>query len=141
MEIKRITYADDRVVKALKRMLPQLTGREENPTMGELEEILANEMTHMFVAVDGDEIVGSLTLALYRIPTSLKGIIEDVVVDESARGRGVASKLMQRAIDNARENGVSKIELTSRPTRIAANKMYRKFGFEVRDTNFYRLDL
>lgn len=142
MQVKRITEIDNNVVDAFKRLMPQLTGRDEWPSYECLYKILSSHTTYLFVAIDecGD-IVGSLTLVLYRIPTNLKGMIEDVVVDAGARGKGVATLLMSHAIETARQCDASKLELTSKPSRIAANKMYQKLGFEIRDTNFYRLDL
>ena len=87
----------------------------------------------LFVArVDG-AVVGSLTLALYRIPTALKAWIEDVVVDDAARGRGVGEALNRAALDEARRRGAKDVSLTSRPSREAANRLYRRIGFEARD--------
>ena len=85
--------------------------------------------------------VGSLTLALYRIPTGVKAWIEDVVVDDVARGRGVGEALNRAAIEEARRRGAKDVSLTSRPSREAANRLYRRIGFEARETNVYRLTL
>lgn len=141
MKIERLLKIDNDAVEAFKALVPQLTGDDRYPSHSDLSMIIDNEMTFLFVAKDNNLIVGSLTLVFYRIPTGLKGMIEDVVVDEKARGKGVATLLMNRAIDAAREQGAYKIELTSRPSRIAANKMYQRMGFELRETNFYRLDI
>lgn len=142
MKIERITEIDNDVVEAFKRLVPQLTGNTDYPSSDDLNNIVSAETTYLYVAKDDDgKIVGSLTIVLYRIPTGLKGIIEDVMVDESARGKGIATMLMNKAIDTARNNNAYKIELTSNPARVAANNMYRNMGFVVRDTNFYRLDL
>ena len=95
----------------------------------------------VFVArVDG-RIVGSLTLVLYRIPTGLKAWIEDVVVDETARGHGVGEALSLAALDEARQHGAKSVSLTSRPSREVANRLYQRIGFAPRDTNVYRYDL
>ena len=95
----------------------------------------------MFLArVDGT-IVGSLTLAFYRIPTGLKAWIEDVVVDDAARGHGVGRSMNEAALDLARRRGAKNVALTSRPSREAANRLYQRIGFRVRDTNLYRYDL
>lgn len=141
IQIKRITIIDEAACDAFEKLLPQLTGRDDAPSAEQLEMIIADEMTHLFVATENDVILGTLTLVLYRIPTNLKGMIEDVIVDEAARGKGVATRLMNHAISVARKNGVAKLELTSNPTRIAANNMYQQLGFEKRNTNFYRMDL
>lgn len=141
MIIKQLTQIDKNTVEVFKRLIPQLVGRDDYPSFESLNDIINSKNVKLLVAIDNDKIIGSLSIAIYLIPTGKKAIIEDVIVDESARGKGVASRLMDRAIEIARENGVRKIELTSNPTRIAANKMYVKYGFKVRDTNFYRLDL
>ncbi len=141
MKIKKIDRVDEFVMEALVNLLPQLTGREDAHNKEDIEIIVKDNKSHLFMAIEDGVILGSLTLVLYRIPTSLKGIIEDVVVDGDARGKGVATKLMERAIKTARDNGATKIELTSNPTRVAANRMYKKLGFKLRETNFYRMDL
>ena len=99
--------------------------------------------THLLVArasPDGrpPAIVGTLTLVVFRIPTGVRAWIEDVVVDESARGRGVGEALTVAAIGLATGAGARTVDLTSRPTREAANRLYRRLGFELRDTNVYR---
>lgn len=141
MRIERLTAINEKTVESFSRLIPQLVGRDDFPSLNELENIIKSDNIHLLVAIEEDEILGSLAVAMYHIPTGKKAIIEDVVVDAQARGKGVASKLMQRAIEAARENGARKIELTSNPTRVAANNLYVKLGFKVRDTNFYRLDL
>lgn len=142
IHIKRVEIIDGVVVDAFKELIPQLTDSDRYPSKEDLENIVSSEMNHLFVAIDDNsKIVGSMTLVLYRIPTGLKGMIEDVVVDQNARGKGIATSLIKYAIETARKCGAHKLELTSRSARIAANKMYLKMGFEHRDTNFYRLDL
>lgn len=102
---------------------------------------MASEASTLFVArVDG-RIAGSLTLAMFRIPTGVRAWIEDVVVDESARGHGVGEALNRAALDHARANGAITVDLTSRPSREAANRLYKRMGFEQRDTNVYRYTL
>ena len=97
----------------------------------------------MFVArdIDTGQIVGSLTLALFRIPTGLRAWIEDVVVDEAARGQGIGSALNHAALERARQEGAKTVDLTSRPTREAANRLYQRLGFVPRETNVYRFSL
>lgn len=95
----------------------------------------------MFVArVDG-RIVGSLTLAMFRIPTGIRAWIEDVVVDDSARGHGVGEALNRAALDFAKQHGAITVDLTSRPSRVAANRLYQRIGFVARETNIYRYTL
>ena len=139
-----VASVDDDLVAAFERLVPQLSRSSPPPTVDELTDIVGDAMTRLLVARDDDAggaIVGTLTLAMFRIPTGLRAWIEDVVVDESARGRGVGEALNRRALDLAREAGARTVDLTSRPSREAANRLYRRLGFEPRDTNVYRLEL
>ena len=87
------------------------------------------------------EIIGALTLTVYRVPTGIRSIIEDVIVDSSARGQGIGEALIKRAIEVAREKGAANISLTSNPVREAANRLYQRMGFKKRETNAYQLKL
>lgn len=106
-----------------------------------LAEIVAAASTVLFAAVHEEQIVGALTLATYRIPTALRAHIEDVVVDGDVRGMGVGRALSEAAIENARAKGCTTVDLTSRPSREAANRLYMRLGFVQRDTNVYRFTL
>jgi ribosomal protein S18 acetylase RimI-like enzyme len=131
----------DELVAAFEHLVPQLSKSNPPPSREELAEIVAAESTVLFVArVDG-RIVGSLTLATFRIPTGLRAWIEDVVVDGDARGHGVGEALNRAALDEARRRGVVTVDLTSRPSREAANRLYQRLGFVARETNVYRYDL
>ena len=138
-----VIEVDDGLITAFARLTPQLSSSNPPPGHDELSEIVANPATVLFVArdVDSGEIVGTLTLALFRIPTGLRAWIEDVVVDQSARGKGVGAALSEAALNRARREGARTVDLTSRPTREAANRLYKRIGFVQRDTNVYRYDL
>lgn len=130
------------LVAAFARLIPQLSSSNAPPTDRELAAIITSRSSVLFIARDdSDEIVGSLTLVLFRIPTGLRAWIEDVVVDESARGQGVGQKLNEAALDYARTSGVATVDLTSRPSREAANRLYVRMGFKLRETNCYRYEL
>ena len=137
--IEIIDAPTDEVVAALARLLPQLSSAPP-PSASELATIIAGGSTVFVARVDG-MIVGSLTLVLYRIATGLKAWIEDVVVDEAARGHGVGEALNFAALEEARRRGARAVSLTSRPSREAANRLYQRIGFSARDTNVYRYDL
>jgi ribosomal protein S18 acetylase RimI-like enzyme len=123
-------------------LVPQLSKSNPPPSVDTVAEMLASDAITQFVARDDDgRIVGVATLAMFRIPTAWRAWVEDVIVDESARGRGAGEALTRAMIDTARERGCATIELTSRPSREAANRLYLKLGFEVRETNVYRLSL
>lgn len=132
---------DDEVVEAFRRLVPQLSSSNPPPTRAELEDIAADRASTLFVARRRGQVVGSLTLALFRIPTGLRAWIEDVVVDEAERGHGIGEALNRAALDYAKQNGAVTVDLTSRPSREAANRLYQKMGFVRRDTNVYRYTL
>lgn len=133
------TEVTDELVDAFARLIPQLSRSSPAPDAGVLGEIVASPATHLLVARGDDgTVLGSLTLVLFRIPTGLRAWIEDVVVDDAARGQGVGEALNRFAIDVAAEHGARSVDLTSRPSREAANRLYRRLGFEPRETNVYR---
>jgi ribosomal protein S18 acetylase RimI-like enzyme len=132
---------DDELVEAFNRLIPQLSSSSPPPSHDHLTGLVDSEDTVLFVARIDGRILGSLTLALYRIPTGTKAWIEDVVVDAEARGHGVGEALNRAALDEARARGAKDVSLTSRPSREAANRLYRRIGFEPRETNVYRYTL
>ncbi len=131
------------LVHAFARLIPQLSKSSPPPTEAELSEMVASPASDVLVALDSEsrEVLGSLTLVVFRIPTGVRAWIEDVVVDGDARGRGVGEALNQFALDIARGKGAKTVDLTSRPSREAANRLYQRLGFLPRDTNVYRFDL
>ena len=134
-------HVDDELVSAFERLIPQLSSSNKPPTKAQLQEIVLSPATVLFVArVDG-HIAGALTLALFRIPTALRAWIEDVVVDGDVRGAGVGEALNRAALAEAKRQGATTVDLTSRPTREAANRLYQRLGFIARDTNVYRYNL
>jgi ribosomal protein S18 acetylase RimI-like enzyme len=139
--VEKAETVTDEIVAAFEVLIPQLSSSNPAPKRAELEEIVQSSATDLFLArVDG-RIVGSLTLATFRIPTGLRAWIEDVVVDDSARGHGVGAALNIAALEEARRRGAVTVDLTSRPSREAANKLYKKLGFVERETNVYRYTL
>ncbi|MSO59534.1 MAG: GNAT family N-acetyltransferase [Ilumatobacteraceae bacterium] len=132
------TEVTDELVQAFAELIPQLSSSNPPPSREQLQAIISSDASTIFVAhVDG-HIVGSLTLAVFLIPTAIRAWIEDVVVAESARGRGVGEALNTAAISEARRQGAITVELTSRPSRESANRLYQRMGFVARDTNVYR---
>lgn len=139
VEIAQIV--DDELVSAFASLIPQLSSSSPPPNREQLTEMVQSSATLVLVArVDG-LIAGSLTLAIFRIPTGLRAWIEDVVVDSNARGHGVGEALNLFAIEEARKHGAVTVDLTSRPSREAANRLYQRLGFVARDTNVYRYTL
>lgn len=138
IEISMCDKVDDTVVAALAELIPQLSSSSSLPSADQLAEILDHDASTLLLAKDGDTVVGSMTLIVFPIPTGMRAWIEDVVVDENARGQGVGEALNRRAIEIAVQAGAKTIDLTSRPSREAANRLYQRLGFTVRDTNIYR---
>lgn len=137
--VEQAVVADTELVEAMARLVPQLSRSAPPPTAHELEAMVRAPATTLFVARDGTgRIVGALTLAVFRVPTGVRAWIEDVVVDEAVRGGGVGSALVRAAVDLAAEEGARTLDLTSRPDREAANRLYVRLGFERRTTNVYR---
>jgi ribosomal protein S18 acetylase RimI-like enzyme len=139
--VSEVENASVDVLDVLQRLVGELSSSAAKPHAAELEQIIGSPVTRLLVARnESDEVVGMLTLALFRIPTGMRAWIEDVVVDQHARGEGVGEKLVREAIRIAGENGARTIDLTSNRSREAANRMYRKLGFSRRDTTVYRID-
>lgn len=142
--VEEATEATDEVVAAVQRLVPQLSSSAAVPTDEEVRELIGSPASVLLVARSGDdggEIVGMLTLALFRIPTGLRAWIEDVVVDGAATRQGIATALTRAALDRAASAGARTVDLTSRASREAANLLYQKVGFVQRDTNVFRFQL
>ena len=137
VEVVVADKVDDELVAAFASLIPQLSSSSP-PTAEQLAEIVASPDSVLYLARLDGRIVGSLTLAFYRIPTGLKAWIEDVVVDGSARGQGVGEGLNTAAVDEARRRGAKNVSLTSRASRESANRLYQRLGFEPYETNVYR---
>ena len=138
IKIFEISEADNATLEAVNRLLPQLSKSAKLISLNTLQKLSNSECTRLYVAKEGDFIFGMLSLVVFSIPTGTKAWIEDVVVDEGARGKGVGRKLMEHALDVGNELGAKSADLTSRPSREAANKLYQTIGFETRETNVYR---
>jgi ribosomal protein S18 acetylase RimI-like enzyme len=142
VRIEEAAAVSDELVSAVAGLLAQLSASAEPPSEAQLGEIVASPASRLLLARDDDEVlVGMLTLVLFPIPSGIRAWIEDVVVEERARGRGIAAALTHEALRVAAAHGARTVELTSRPDREAANRLYAKLGFRRRDTNVYRYEL
>ena len=142
VEVERVVVADGEVVSAVRRLLPQLSGSAAPPEANDVETVVNAQATTLFVARDdGGPIVGMLTLATFRLPTGVRAWIEDVVVDEAARRLGAGRALVEAAVTLAVEAGAASIDLTSRPSRESARRLYETMGFEERSTTVFRKSL
>lgn len=137
MNVERVTEANEALAAAVARLVPQLSPTREPAGLVELAELVATPGTSLIIARDGGDILGMLTLIVYRVPTGIRAWIHDVVVDEAARGRGVGEALTREALRLAETAGAIAVELTTREQRESANRLYRRLGFEQRETNMY----
>src|SRR2546425_10013690 len=141
IEVRAAREVDEELIAAFNRLIPQLSRSAAVPTPDLIREIVEAQANTVLIARDRREngrIVGLVTLVVFRIPTGMRAWIEDVVVDEAVRGRGVGEALSLEAVRRAVELGARTVELTSRPSREAANRLYERLGFVRRDSNVYR---
>lgn len=143
VEVSVANEVTDEMVAAFAKLIPQLSSSNPPPTKAELQAIVDHEASHLLIARDSSShaLIGSLTLCIFPIPTAIRAWIEDVVVDNDARGSGTGAALNTFALDLARSLGAKTVDLTSRPSREAANRLYQRLGFELRQTNCYRYTL
>jgi ribosomal protein S18 acetylase RimI-like enzyme len=141
VEISICETIDQSIVSAFAQLIPQLSSSNPAPDGAALQRIVDHDATTLFLAHLDGRIVGSLTLAVFPIPTGVRAWIEDVVVDEGVRGHGVGEELNRAALERARSLGAITVDLTSRPSREAANRLYKRLGFVERETNVYRFEL
>lgn len=140
MYMEKVSEVSQELHEAMQRLIPQLSAHKSPPTLEELDLLVKSEASTLVVAREPDQkgqIAGILCLTVYRVPTGLRSIIEDVIVDENLRRRGIGEALVRYAIELARQAGAEGVSLTSNPQREAANELYRSMGFELRKTNPY----
>ncbi len=140
IEISRVDSPSPEVLEAINHLVPQLSGSANRLELADLKRLTESDCVNFLVARDLEtmEIVGTLTLVVFPIPTGMRAWIEDVIVDSNSRGRGIAKLLVKRAIEIAQSLGAKSVDLTSRPSRVEANLLYLNLGFGVRETNVYR---
>ena len=138
MNIVEIKEYSDELRESVNELLPQLSKSAAELSHQQLESIVGSDASKLLLAKEDDQIFGMLTLVVFRIPTGVRAWIEDVVVGENARGKGVGKLLTEFAIELAHDNGAKTVDLTSRPDREAANTLYKRVGFVQRETNVYR---
>ena len=141
LEIFEVTEACVCYVEPMNRLLAQLSSSGISITLEQLQELVANKASHLFLARYNGAIVAMLTLGEYLAPTGRKMWIEDVVVDASVRGHSFGRAMVEHAIEYAKGLGCGTLMLTSRPSRIAANALYRSCGFEQKETNVYKMNI
>jgi ribosomal protein S18 acetylase RimI-like enzyme len=143
VQVEIVREAGQEIVEAFGRLLPQLSSSAKPLDREAVDRIVACDANTVLVAraEAGGEIVGTLTLLLFPVPSGLRARIEDVVVDEAARGQGIAAALTQEGLRLAREAGAGTVDLTSRPAREAANRLYERLGFEARESTVYRFSM
>ncbi len=140
IEIEQIKEVTPDIVSAFSRLMPQLAPHLNAPQMEDLSHIVNDKNKYIFIA-SNPQIVGTITLVIVKIPSGTRAWIEDVIVDQHARGQSIGEKMLLHVIEFAKKLNVASINLTSSPSRIAANKLYQKLGFNLRETNVYRIDV
>lgn len=142
IKVFEITEMSQKVYDAFERLLPQLSSSAKTPTWDELTELIASKAAIVLAAVDDEDpeekILGTMTLVVFRIPTGVRAWVEDVVVDKEARGKGIGEKLIRTSIERAKAEGAKTVDLTSRPSRVEAHRLYKRCGFEMRETCVFR---
>ena len=141
--IEQVKNYSTGLTEAINRLLKQLNTDATLLKDDEVKTMIDSSANRLFVArkLNGEEIVGMLNLIVFRIPFAKKGLLEDIVVDKKYRGKGIGTRLISAAIDQARQEELKYIDFTSNPMRVEANKLYQRLGFEKRDTNAYRIKL
>ncbi|HUJ05826.1 MAG TPA: GNAT family N-acetyltransferase [Streptosporangiaceae bacterium] len=138
VDVEVLTVITDEVVEAFARLLPQLSTTAPPLDAAALAAIVAAPASTVLLARLDGRIVGTLTLVMFPTPTGIRAWIEDVVTDESARGQGVGKALTLAALELARAGGARTVDLTTRPAREAAGRLYERVGFERRESRVYR---
>jgi ribosomal protein S18 acetylase RimI-like enzyme len=138
VQVEELTEVTGEVVEAFARLLPQVSTSAVPLDHAALTAIAQSEAVTLLVARSGGQIIGSLSLAMFRVPSGVRAWIEDVVVDQQARRQGAGHALVSEAVRIAAEAGARTLDLTSRPARAAAGNLYEQAGFELRDTRVYR---
>ena len=136
--IEELTDVTDEVVEAFSRLLPQLSNSAKPLDAAAIRTVVSSPSVTVLLARDEGKIIGSLSLVVFRIPTAVRAWIEDVVVDGAAGRKGTGTALVQEAVERARAAGARTVDLTTRPSRVAAGNLYEKAGFRQRDTRVYR---
>jgi ribosomal protein S18 acetylase RimI-like enzyme len=138
VQVEVLDKVTGEVVEAFGRLIPQLSRSAAPPGQAELDAIIGSPSNTVLLARSGGAITGTMTLVMFSIPTGLRAWIEDVVVDGAARGQGTGEAMMREALRLAREAGAKSVDLTSRPDRAAAGRLYERLGFAVRESRLYR---
>ncbi|MGE5133546.1 MAG: GNAT family N-acetyltransferase [Gemmatimonadota bacterium] len=141
VSVEVLTSVTPEIVAAFGRLVPQLSRSAPPPDADALARIVGSPAITLLIARNGEEIAGTLTLAVFPIPTGIRALIEDVVVDEAARGLGIGEALTRKAMEIAKEARARTVDLTSRPSRAAAGRLYERVGFTERDSRVYRYTL
>jgi ribosomal protein S18 acetylase RimI-like enzyme len=143
IQIEQLKEASTEAAAAISVLLAQLreNPKEHTATQAELETIVSDPNIVLLVAKDEKKIIGMTSLYIMNKFSKRTGSIEDVVVDDGYRGQGIGQRLVEEIIESAKQMGLKSIQLTSRPERVAGNKLYQKLGFEQKETNVYRMKL
>ena len=138
IKIRKVVNSSEKVLEEINQLLPQLSKSAKPLNLDDLEGLIECSSTHLYFAEEDEMVLGMLSLVIFQIPTGVRAWVEDVVVHGKARGKGVGKMLTLKALSEAKQLGALTVDLTSRPSREVANKLYMSVGFEPRMTNVYR---
>ena len=138
LKIEMVRHSSPALLRGVKSLLPQLTSSDRTMTATELNTMITSPTATLLIVRDSDKIVGMISLAIVQMPSGLRSYLEDLVINSSYRRRGAATKLLEAAIDLARNAGVRTLDFTSRPSRIGTIELYERLGFRRRETNVFR---
>ena len=141
VELVRLKHAELDTLSQVNKLLHQLTSRAKDCSLELLRAIEESQTVELWLAKEGSEIVGMAELAIVLKPEGIIAQVEDVVVDENQRGKGIGKMLSEKLVERARVRGASSITLSSRSDRTAANAIYQKIGFKRWETNLYQMKL
>jgi len=138
--IQKPTKMDEELYESILHLLPQLNTRHPLPTVADVTDLLSSNSSTLYVArypSITSPIVGMLTLAIFQVPSGIRAHIEDLVVDNEMRNKGIANALMKKAMQSALMRGANGVILTSHSRRISAIRLYESLGFKKWDTNIF----
>ena len=138
IKIRKVLNSSEKVLGDINQLLPQLSKSAKPLNLKDLKGLIECSSTHLYFAEEDEMVLGMLSLVIFQIPTGVRAWVEDVVVHGKARGKRVGKMLTLKALSEAKQLGALTVDLTSRPSREVANKLYMSVGFEPRMTNVYR---
>lgn len=141
LQLKEVLEVTEHSVATFQYLLDQLTSTPTVFTAAQLQAIIDSKESHLYFFYNETQLCGMITTGSYEAPTGRKTWIEDVVIDEKYRGNGLGKIMLSKVIDMVSREGKTTLMLTSNPSRIAANALYRELKFTPKETNVYKMTI